>query len=108
MDNRAEYVVRVKAWPPVYVHVPWQRVTAVHTAVKGLGHGFFVYVDDPEALVAGDPAAVRRLRRSMRRFLGAPFVYPVSGRAGRVAEIDAAIRWFIGGRLGLPGQTPVG
>jgi len=84
-----------------YLDIPWNRVAAVCTSVKGLGRGLFVYVYDPESLVGGDPSRLGRLRREMRRFFGAPFVYPLVTRGDRLGQVDAAVRHFTGGRLGL-------
>lgn len=89
-----------------YVDVPWERVAAVCTAVKGLGRGLFVYVHDPEALVGGDPTRVGRLRREMRRLLGAPFVYPLVTRGERLGQLDAAVRHFSAGRFALAHGVP--
>lgn len=84
-----------------YVPVPWPRVTGVRFGSKGIGTALFVYVHGPEALANGDPAKVRRIHATMRRFHGAPFVYPVSGSPHRLDELDRAVRTFSGGRLFL-------
>jgi hypothetical protein len=91
-----------------YVDVPWDRVAAVCTAVKGLGRGLFVYVYDPESLVGQDPSRLGRLRREMRRFFGAPFVYPLVTRGDRLGRIDTAVRHFSAGRLWLAEGAPAG
>lgn len=84
-----------------YVHVPWARVTGVRTSVVGVSRGLFVHVQDPEALGQGDPAKTRMLRRMLRRFRGAPFVYALASSPQRLQELDQAVRWFTGGRLAL-------
>jgi hypothetical protein len=91
-----------------YVDLPWDRVAVVRTAVKGLGRGLFVYVHDPEALVGGNPSRLARLRRDTRRSFGAPFVYPLVTRGGRLGRIDASVRHFSAGRLALTEGAPVG
>jgi hypothetical protein len=91
-----------------YVDLPWERVIAVHVAVKGRGRGIFVYVWEPEAFAAGDPAAARRIRREMRRLFGTPIVFPVSSRRTRLAEVDSALRHYSGGRIGLVHGARVG
>ncbi|MQA87656.1 MAG: hypothetical protein GEV03_24285 [Streptosporangiales bacterium] len=84
-----------------YVLVPWPRVAAVRTGIKGFSRGLFVHVHDPEGLAGGDPSKARKIRRMMRRFRGAPFVYALSSSPRRLGEIDEAVRWFTGGRLFL-------
>lgn len=84
-----------------YMPVPWPRVMGVRFGTKGISTALFVYVHAPEALANGDPAKVKRIQTTMRRFHGAPFVYPVSGSPRRLDELDRAVRSFTGGRLFL-------
>ncbi len=83
-----------------YVVLPWTRVTAVCTFVKGISRGLFVYVSDPESLAQADTSKARKIR-AMRRFNGAPFVYAISASPARLHEIDSAVRHFSGGRFML-------
>lgn len=84
-----------------YVLLPWERITAVSTFVKGIARGLFVYVHNPEGLAQADPKKVRKIRRAMRRFNGAPFVYGIKASPARLHEIDHAVRHFSGGRFML-------
>ncbi|WP_232668025.1 hypothetical protein [Pseudonocardia sp. TRM90224] len=84
------------------VTVPWERVTVIRKGSTGIAFGgLFVHVHDPDALAGGNTAALRRIRRSMRRFGGAPFACGISTTPRRLLELDAAIRHFSGGRHAL-------
>jgi uncharacterized integral membrane protein len=84
-----------------YVVLPWEQITAVCTFVKGISRGLFVYVTDPESLAQADRSKARKIRRAMRRFNGAPFVYAISASPARLQEIDNAVRHFSGDRFML-------
>jgi hypothetical protein len=84
-----------------YVLVPWPRVTAIRTEMKGISLGLFVHVHDPEALAGGNYAKTRKVIRLMRRFRGAPFVYTIESSPGQLHAIDQAVRAYSGGRLML-------
>jgi hypothetical protein len=78
-------------------------VVAVRTEVRGISRAFLVHVHDPEALAGGHPATTRRLRRLMRRFDGAPFIYAIKSSPERLRAIDQAVRNFSGDRVMLQG-----
>lgn len=82
-----------------YVFVPWSQITAVRAATKGIGTGLFVYVAYPDGLADGDPAKERKIRRFVRRYLGAPFVYPVSDST--LDGLDHAVRGYSAGHYAL-------
>lgn len=84
------------------VLVPWERVIEVSTMRKGLPPGgLFVYVHDPEEFARGDAAKATKIRRAVRRYGGAAFVYGIATSPGRLRELDAALRSFSGGRHAL-------
>ncbi|MEJ3658882.1 hypothetical protein WEH80_38595 [Actinomycetes bacterium KLBMP 9759] len=84
------------------VTVPWERITVIRKGNTAIAYGgLFVHVHDPEGLADGDPSALRRIRRSMRKFGGAPFAAGISTSPRRLLELDAAIRHFSGGRHAL-------
>lgn len=87
-----------------YVLVEWERVAAVRTFVKGIARGLFVYVHDPESLAGGEKSKLRRLKRAMRRWGGAPFVYAIQASPTRLTEIDHALWRFSEGRQRLHNQ----
>ncbi|MPY80760.1 MAG: hypothetical protein GEV04_20430 [Actinophytocola sp.] len=82
-----------------YVFVPWQQCTALRVATRGVSTGLYVYVAHPDGLAGGNPANVRKIRRFAQRYLGAPFVYPVSGST--LDGLDYAVRGYSNGHQAL-------
>lgn len=83
------------------VFLPWERVSRLRVAEKGVRPYLLVEVADAEDLAGGDPARTARLRRTAERFEGAAIVYGLRGALIGVEDLGAVVHRLSDGTVAL-------